>query len=160
MKVHFLVVYVLLAGAACIFCGCNGQVSRVSLSKLSPNKKYLAEIVELWVPEQDRRFEVRVTRHNGNAAEITSIYQSPDEGRAAERLLWSDDSRYLLLVGKYLAVGRECVADNGEVIYLLYDLDRRETRCNSCQLTNRMKTFDFNDLTKINFGEDFRPLNK
>jgi hypothetical protein len=160
MKAYFLVLYALLAAAACIFCGCNRQVSPVSLSKLSPNRQYLAEIVELRVPERDRRFEVRVARRNGSASEITTIYRSPDEGRAAERLLWSEDSRYLLLVGKYLAVGRECVMDNGEVIYLLYDLDKRETRCNSCQLTNHMKTFDFNDLKQFKFGEEFIPLNR
>jgi len=80
-------------------------------------------------------------------------------GAPTERLLWSDDSRYLLVVGKVggLAVGPEAVTDTGDVLYLLYDLDKRELKCNETQLAIPRKSFDFRDLVGINFGEQFRP---
>ncbi len=148
----------LMLSIALIWCvaGCSSAPS-VSASRASPDGKYLAEIVEVHVPEWDRRFEVRVTNQGTNNLGAKTIYRSPDEGHITERLLWSRDGRYLLLVGKSLAAGAECMTDTGEVIYLLYDVKTDEVRCNSVQLDIEMKHFDFKDLAGIDFGEPITP---
>ncbi len=146
-----LAVMLLLSG-----CLQSPSSPHVSSSMLSHDGKYLAEVVEIWVPERDRRFEVRITRKDVGSAQPEVVYQSPDEGRPEERLLWSSDSRHVLLVGKYLAAGPEFVADTGETIYLLYNVQTGEVRCNSSQLQPRLKGFDFDDLARIDFPEKFR----
>ena len=138
--------------------GClqSPSAPHVSSSMLSHDGKCLAEVVELWVPERDRRFEVRISRKDLDSSQPLAIYQSPDEGRPDERLLWSSDNRHVLLVGKYLAAGPEFVTDTGETIYLLYNVQTGEIRCNSSQLQPRLNGFDFDDLARIEFPEKFR----
>jgi hypothetical protein len=108
-------------------------------------------------PIGDSHFEIQITSGNTNNAQVQTIYRSPDEGGVTPRLLWSDDSRYLLVVGKNLGVGPKDGTDTGEWLYLLYDLKKNEVRCNSIQLSVPINRFDFDDLAGINFGEKFRP---
>jgi len=75
----------------------------------------------------------------------------------SERLLWSNDSRYLLIVGKNLVVAPDALTDTGEQICLLYDAQKHEMRCNSTQVNERFTGFGFNDLSRISLGEKFRP---
>jgi hypothetical protein len=132
---------------------------RVISSTRAPDGKHLAELLE-WVsgpfPVGDWHFEIRISPGSTNNAPSETIYKSPDEGGVAPRLLWSDDSRFLLVVGKDLGVGPRDGTATGEVLYLLYDSRKREVRCNSTQLSEPIKHFDFDDLTGINFGEQFR----
>jgi len=163
MKVRIQIGYSVLLAVLCFVVGCGPKSPQVSLSKQSPDGKYWAELVEKPVGgifNGDRHFEVRITPQNTNSAQPKMIYRSPDVGSPSERFLWSDDSRYLLLVGKSVCVGPESVADSGEYMYLLYDLETRELRCNEEQLDTPMKRFDFNDLSGINFGEKFKPAKR
>jgi hypothetical protein len=149
----------ILFAALCFVLGCSPAAPRTFVSKHSPDGKYLAELVEIisgGMGNGDRHFEVRVCCLSTNNSQAETIFMSPDEGAPTERLLWSDDSRYLLVVGNDVCVGPEAVSDKGERIYLLYDLKEREVRCNSNQLNIPMKSFDFRDLAGINFGEVFK----
>jgi hypothetical protein len=135
---------------------------RTFVSKHSPDEKYLAELVESisgGIANGDRHIEVRVSSLSTSNPQAETIFKSPDVGALTERLLWSKDSRYLLVVGKNgdLAVGPAAVTDTGDVLYLVYDLQKRELRCNETQLQTPMKSFDFTDLSIIDFGEQFRP---
>ena len=150
--------------AFCFVLGCSKGPSppQISSSNRSPDGKYLAEVVERVsgsFPVADRHFEVRITSLNTNHPQEETIYRSADEGHPTERLLWSKDSRYLLIVGQTgeLAVDAEDVTTKNEVIYLLYDSLKREVRCNESQLKEPMQPFGFKDLAAIDFGEEFRP---
>ena len=151
----------LLFATVCCFLGCSPPASRTFVAKHSPDGKCLAELVESisgGVGNGDRHIEVRLSSPNGST-QAETIFKSPDVGAPTERLLWSKDSRYLLVVGKVggLAVGPGAVTDTGDVLYLFYDLQKRDLRCNETQLNVPMKSFDFRDVTGIDFGERFRP---
>jgi hypothetical protein len=149
-----------LFAALCFVLGCSPPAPATFASKQSPDGKYLAELVNIFsggLGNGDRHFQVRVSSLTTNSPHAETIFTSPDEGADTERLLWSDDSHYLLVVGKDVGVGAESVSKTGERIYLLYDLRTREVRCNSPQLNSPMKSFDFGDLASINFGEKFKP---
>ena len=142
--------------------GCSPPAPRTVVSKHSPDEKYLDELVESIsgsMGNGDRHIELRVSNPNTSKTQAETIFKSPDVGARTERLLWSKDSRYLLVVGKAggLGVGPEAVTDTGDVLYLLYDLEKRELKCNETQLDIPRKSFDFRDLVGINFGEQFRP---
>jgi hypothetical protein len=151
----------ILFAALCFVVGCSGGAStpRVATSNWSPDKKHLAELVEMPVQSivGDYHFEIRITSPSTNGSATETVYKSPDEGGYPPRLLWSDDGRYLLAVGKGLGVVPDAGTDKGEMIYLLYDSQSHEVRCNSTQLNIPLKSFDFRDLAGINFGEAFRP---
>lgn len=154
----------ILGVAMCIVAGCSKGPSagQVSSTSRSPDGKHLAELVE-WQSGNfavaDRHFAIRIKSLTTNNPQAETIFSSPDEGELAERLLWSDDSRYLLLVGRAggLGVGPEAVTDTGDVLYLLYDLQMRELKCNSTQLNTPLKPFGFRELAGINFRERFSP---
>jgi hypothetical protein len=151
-----------LFAAVCFVLGCSPPAPRVLVSRHSPDEKYLAELVESFsggIGNGDRHIEVRVSSLNTSNSKSETIFKSPDVGAQTERLLWSKDSRYLLLLGKPggLAVGPDAVTDRGEVLYLFYGLQKRELKCNETQLRTPMKSFDVTDLTGIDFGEQFRP---
>lgn len=104
----------------------------VALSAPSPDGHALAELVETDFLI-DRHFEVRLTTWWLRALPRRRIlFRSPDEGpRGRERLLWSRDSRYFLLVGPHLfAVPEACLA-SGDKLYLLVDTTTGLIRANA-----------------------------
>jgi hypothetical protein len=152
----------LLFATFCFFLGCSPPAPRTFVSKHSPDGKCLAELAESFsggMGNGDRHVEVRLSSPNAIHSQAETIFKSPDVGGPTERLLWSKDNRYLLVVGKVggLSVGPGAVSDTGDVLYLLYDLEKRDLRCNETQLNVPMKSFDFRDLAGIDFGEAFRP---
>jgi hypothetical protein len=107
----------------------------------------------------DRHFEVRITNLITNPPQEETIYRSPDEGGPSERLLWSKDSRNLLIVGAAGSLdGRDVsvLTTKDEILYLLYDAQTRQVRCNEGQLKDPLPPFGFKDLAGMDFGEEFK----
>ncbi len=117
--------------ALTLSCGC----SKVSLSSTSPDRRFRVDVVEYdhWI---DRNFGLRL--HRASEKTITTIFNSPDEGRpiGTERIIWSRDSSRFVLVGRHFNVPETAKLTNGEVIYLLFDIASGKLRCNSNQQTN------------------------
>jgi hypothetical protein len=123
--------------------------SQVTSSAASPNHRFRAEVVDRSFPSIDRNFQLRIVDGDGN---WRTVFRSPDEppsGIGQERLLWSEDSQRLLLVGKFW--GRESAQlANGECLYLLYDLASGQVWCNSDQ---QGPSFDPKELEGFDFRE-------
>lgn len=122
----------------------------VTVSAFSPDGHALAELVETDFLI-DRHFEVRLTTWwLGALPRRRILFRSPDEGpRGGERLLWSRDSRYVLLVGPNLfAVPDACLA-SGDKLYLLVDTPTGLIRANAVQ--TRHARFSLEDIR----GRDF-----
>lgn len=73
----------------------------------------------------DRNFDLKV---NGE-----TIYHSPDEGPPAERVIWSQDGQRFLLLGENLLTQDGWELENGQKLYLMYDIPSRKLWCNSSQ---------------------------
>jgi hypothetical protein len=133
----------------------------VSFSAPSPDSRVVAEIYE---PPKfiDRNFVVRLTTKNRwGIPQYKRLFVSPDEGwPPTERLLWSKDGRYLLLLGKSIStISIESCLDSGECLYLLVDTEQDIVYSNASQLRER-RPFSVNDLSGIEFGESFTSLSQ
>jgi hypothetical protein len=115
---------------------------RVTLVALSPDDTTRIWLVEL-APRLDRNFELRIENLE-QPGTMQTVFRSPDEGRpvGSERLLWSKDGRQLILVGRHFIVEPNAVLPNGEQLYLLYNLDTGEMRCNAKQAKYPRVTLD------------------
>jgi hypothetical protein len=134
----------------------------VSAASPSPDGATTAEIFEqtAWI---DRNFQVRLkTYWLGLIPRHRVIFRSPDEGDPpSERLLWSKDGRYLLLVGKQVSpTNRECLS-SGEYLYLLYDgqsnLVTANTNVPALEGVSFRLGFTLADLAGMDFGEPLVP---
>ena len=126
------------------------RAAYVSAETLSPDTTTTAEIFEL--PQfVDRNFQVRLKTYRRNFIPSRRVvFQSPDEGAppGTERLIWSQDGRYLLLVGKKVFPRkRECLS-TGELLYLLYDNQKGIVSSSGLSLA---------DLSGIDFTEKLFP---
>ena len=122
-SICFLVVLVLA--------GCDR--THVSLSSTSPNGSNQVEIVEL-KRFADRNFVLRL--HRGGTQ--TNMFYSPDEGPAGtERILWSKDSAWMLLIGRNFVVEEQAKLPDGQQLYLLCDINSGDMRCNASQSQHR-----------------------
>jgi hypothetical protein len=119
----------MLAGMAFSFRG----LERVGLTSLSPDEKTRVLLVELTF-RIDRNFELRLENVD-HAGEMRTVFRSPDEGRpeGSERILWSGDGRQFILLGRHFFVDPNAVLPTGEQLYLHYNLDTGELRCNATQ---------------------------
>jgi hypothetical protein len=128
----------------------------VAISVPSPDGSVVAELVETyWFI--DRHFEIRLTtRWLGVIPRRRTLFQSPDEGgRGGERLLWSRDGRYVLLMGPNLyAVAEACLA-SGDKLYLLADASTGSVRVNATQ--TRHTRFSVEDLAGMDFTVSLAP---
>jgi hypothetical protein len=81
------------------------------------------------------------------------VFRSPDEGipRGTERFIWSEDSQFLLLVGKHFFLRRCCTLQSGDEAYLLLHVPSRQMWCNASQTS--LPDFGERELTKAGFGE-------
>jgi len=123
-----------------------GKKELVSLESVSPNGRFKVQMVEL--PVFDRNFQLKLIS-DGKMPEL--IYSSPDEGRpiGTERIIWSKDSDYLLLIGKEFNAGKEARLSSGEYLYLLYQVSTKKLRGNATQ-ANHQK-FTVSDVNGIEF---------
>jgi hypothetical protein len=101
-------------------------------TRLSPDETIRARLVETspsW--HLDRNFRVQLESLVDGTSTI--IFGSPDEGRpvGTERLIWSKDGAWLLLVGRHFFVKDDLFLDNGDQLYFLYHLPTRRTWCNA-----------------------------
>ena len=116
----------------------------------------VAELVETdWFI--DRHFKVRLTtRWLGTIPQRKTLYRSPDEGpRGGERLLWSREGRYLLLVGPNLSTVAEACLASGDKLYLLVDTSTGSVRVNATQ--TRHTRFSVEDLAGMDFTVPLAP---
>lgn len=128
----------------------------VAVSARSPDGRMLAELVETdWFI--DRHFKVRLTtRWLGTIPRRKTLYRSPDEGpRGGERLLWSREGRYLLLVGPNLSTVAEACLASGDKLYLLVDTSTGSVRVNATQ--TRHTRFSVEDLAGMDFTVPLAP---
>lgn len=105
-----------------------------TLVSLSPDGRWRVWLVEVG-RFVDRNYELRLEdMQNG---EKTTIFSSPDEGEpiGTERIVWSPDSSRFLLLGRHFWAVPEAALPGGEQVYLSYDLQTREVRCNATQST-------------------------
>lgn len=128
----------------------------VGISVTSPDGRVVAELVETdWFI--DRHFKIRLTtRWLGVIPRRQTLFRSPDEGaRGGERLLWSRNGRYVLLVGPNLfAVAEACLA-SGDKLYPLADASMGSVRVNATQ-TRHMR-FSVEDLAGMGFTVPLAP---
>ena len=105
---------------------------RTTTSRLSPDETIRARLVETspwWAPDRS----VRVQLDSLIEGTTTVLYASPDEGRpeGTERLIWSKDGAWLLLVGRHFFVKEDLYLDNGDQAYFLYHLPSGKAWLNS-----------------------------
>jgi hypothetical protein len=106
---------------------------RLTLASLSPDDKTRVALVEL-SHLMDRNFELRIENLERPGTTRT-VFRSPDEGRpeGSERVLWSGDGRQFVLVGRHFYVEPDAVLPSGEQLYLYYNVETGEVRCNAKQ---------------------------
>jgi len=126
-------------------------------SQTSPTGRDRVVLVEKdgWI---DRNFVVRLHKlgpDGGKASGVRTVFASPDEGRPAgsERFIWSEDGRWVLLVGRRFLCTREVRLNTGETAYLLYDVAGNRLFCNSEQQSAHAP-FSEQDLRAIRFTEE------
>jgi hypothetical protein len=115
---------------------------RVTLVSPSPDDKTRVRRVEL--PHLiDRNFELRIENVDA-PGNVRAVFRSPDEGRpeGSERVLWSGDGRKFILLGRHFYVESSAALPSGEQLYLLFDLDTGELRCNATQSNAPRVTLD------------------
>ncbi len=112
--------------------GWIGTGLSTTVTRLSPDETLRARLEEhspTW--GMDRNFAIRLEYLAEGKSE--RIYGSPDEGRPAgtERLIWSKDGAWLLLVSRHCYVKEDLFLDNGDQLYFLYHLPTRRAWCNA-----------------------------
>lgn len=105
--------------------------SKPALVSVSPDETKTVSLFEL--DRFDQNFELQL-----KTTTTETIFKSPDEGRpvGTEKIVWSDSSRYFLLIGKHFHLSSDWVnakLPSGEMLYLLYDTQTRELWCNAEQ---------------------------
>ena len=103
-----------------------------TVTRLSPDETIRARLVETspsW--STDRNFRVQLDSLIEGTT--TVLYASPGEGRpeGTERLIWSKDGAWLLLVGRHFFVKEDLYLDNGDQAYFLYHMPSGKAWLNS-----------------------------
>ena len=149
-KWRIVIVVVGLLIAFYFVVGAMLSLSAVTASATSPDGRLRAEIVDRRLHFIDRNFRLRIVDPKRMA---TVVFTSPDEsprGVGHDRLLWSSDSRRLLLIGPNFWVREEAKLKSGESLYLLYDAPSGSVWCNSDQ---DGPPFGEGELAGYDFGE-------
>jgi len=114
-----------------------GEIHQTSLkgpttvTRLSPDETTRASVVEgppLFA--LDRNFTIRLEDLADRKS--SRIFRSPDEGGppGTERLIWSKDGAWLLLVGRHFYVKEDQFLDNGDQLYFLHHRPSGRSWCN------------------------------
>lgn len=125
----------------------------VPLSSVSPNGQLKVNVVEKSRGASiDYNFMVTATR-SANGDTVLS-FNSPDEGPPSgrERLIWSKDSRFAMLVGDRYFIEHPICTSDGEKVYLLMDVWAGRIYCNSDQVVDG-EYLKLSQLTSIAFAE-------
>ncbi len=120
-----------------------------TLVSLSPSESHRVHLIEMptWI---DRNFEVRL--EDMDTQSVITVFRSPDEGRpvGSERIIWSADGKYFLLIGKHFAANERSASGDGYFLYLMYDLNTGEIHCNATQ-QREPKPFTKTDIDSISW---------
>jgi hypothetical protein len=121
----------ILIGSALGVVGTKFLGWRTTLTRLSPDETLRVSLVEREFPSIDRNFQVRL--EDLVKGESTILLRSPDEGipSGSERLIWSKDGKWLLLVGRHFFVKEDLFLDNGDQLFFLYHLPTKRGWINS-----------------------------
>jgi hypothetical protein len=105
----------------------------VTTTRLSPDETLRVRLIETSPSANDRTFMLQLESLVEGTK--TQIYKSPDEGRpeGTERLIWSKDGKWFLLVGRHFFVKEDLFLDNGDQIYFLCHVPSKKAWVNSDQ---------------------------
>ena len=146
--------FVLLVCMPLVF-GC-GKPRTVTVNSASPDGKWRALLIEFDDRsfEIDRNFEVLLEDAAVSPPQRRVLFSSPDEGRpiGTERVIWSKDSKHLVLIGKQFFVKSRSEAVAGDLLYLLVDVQPEKSRCNSHQQI-KYAPFTVADLAAIEWSD-------
>jgi hypothetical protein len=122
----------------------------VSVAARSPDGRVIADVYET-DRFLDRHFQVRLTTFWLGIIPIRQVvFRSPDEGpRGGERLIWSRDGRYVLLLGRHLFATDDACLASGEALYLLVDTRTKAIASNAQQ--TRHRRFSLQELASRDF---------
>jgi len=137
--------------------GCEKTVTSFTTKCDSPDGRHRALLIEKDdFGGIDRNFDVFLEDLTSTSTKRRLLFTSPDEGKpiGTERFIWSIDGRFLLLVGmKFIVVARGDSLDSGELLYLLYDIESANLRCNASQ-TDKYERFTLKDISKIRWAKN------
>lgn len=120
-----------VTGSAVVWIGMAVFARKTTLTRLSPDETRRASLVESEWLIHERNFQVCLEDLVDGTSTI--LLHSPDEGRpyGSERLVWSKDGKWLLLVGRHFFVKHDFFLDNGDQVYFLYHLPSKKGWINS-----------------------------
>ncbi len=108
---------------------------RTTTTRLSPDETTRARLVE--VPSRDptgRNLLVRLEHlETGRTTDLTPGRDDKGRPEGTERLIWSKDGTYLLLVGRHFYVRDDLFLDNGDQAYFLHHLPTGRGWINSAE---------------------------
>ena len=109
------------------------MAEKTTITRLSPDETLRASLIEPEWQGIDRNFQIRL--EDLVKGEKTTIFRSPDEGTpyGTERLIWSKDGKWLLLVGRHFFVKEDLFLDNGDQLYFLYQVSSGKFWLNSAE---------------------------
>ncbi len=125
-------------------------------TSLSPDERFRVRILDHGLPTIDRNFEVRVERDGKE----TTIFYSPDQDPSShgrERIVWSEDGKRFVILGRGFYVRDPPKSREEEVLYLMYDVDSGKLWCNADQQT-AFPPFTCKDLPAIRRGGPCPPI--
>jgi hypothetical protein len=109
----------------------------ITVNTVSSDGRYRVQLCEVPADSAspDRNFRLVLESLADATVQPTEIFRSPDEGAppGTERIIWSADNNYFLLVGKRFYVDPEYRIPAGEVIYFAYHLPSGRRWCNASQ---------------------------
>ncbi len=108
---------------------------RTTTTRLSPDETIRARLFEpspAW--GLDRNFGLRL-EYLADDRVVPLIPRSEDQGRpeGTERLIWSKDGAWLLLVGRHFYINDDLFLDNGDQPYFLHHLATGRSWINSAE---------------------------
>jgi len=140
-----------------VFIGVMEQFNRErdTLVSYSPDGAY-----EITVRERvrfiDRNFRIVLVDRKMGARRLifTSNDQSPTIKR--ERFVWNEDSSIVALIGDRYYTTPESKLENGEIVFLVYDVARGKLWCNSDETDQGYQRISAKEAADI-FGKAFSP---
>ena len=105
-----------------------------TVTRLSPDETIRARVDETSPSRSvDRHLAVRL--ESLRDGKVATLLRSPDEGGppGTERLVWSKDGAWLLLVGRHFYVQEDLFLDSGDQLYFLHHLPTGRSWLNSSE---------------------------
>jgi hypothetical protein len=124
-----------------------------TIIRLSPDETMLADLGEPQVLfNPDRYVSIRLMKLHDRKWSV--IHHSGDEGRpeGTERLIWSKDGKWLLVVGRHFFVKEDLFLDNGDQLYFLHHVPSGKSWLNSASET-QLPVLNADAIRGIEFTE-------